>query len=394
MRENNNSANDVWENNGFSSTSTQYEYATTPVGTADYEVAQKNKVSGRKNTLVVVSIFLGIVTLFSVVFLCVVVLKNKTQVNQTDVVNYEDVIIEETEIPTTSRDDLVVAARKRTNNKPEYISAGDFHTVGINEDGLVVSTFCDGSNCVGQCGVTHWRGVKAVSTGWNYTVGLKYDGTVLTTNTEHMDEISKWVDIVSVSAGDYHTVGLRQNGTVVAVGYNYDGRCNVAGWSDIKSVSAGWAHTVALRSDGTVVATGNNEYGQCNVSGWSNIKAVYAGGCYTIGLKNDGTVVAAGSNMFGQCDVDGWYDIVAVYTGGYCTVGLKSDGTVVVTDYIGNSKYNYGQFNVESWSDIVSVACGLTHTVGLKSDGTVVAVGYNGNGQCEVAGWKDIKIAE
>ena len=76
----------------------------------------------------------------------------------------------------------------------------------------------------------------------------------------------------TVSAGYTHTVGLRSDGTVVAVGRNYDGRCNVSDWTDIVAISAGRKHTVGLKSDGTVVAVGDNEYGQCDVSGWTVIK--------------------------------------------------------------------------------------------------------------------------
>ena len=40
----------------------------------------------------------------------------------------------------------------------------------------------------------------------------------------------------------------------------------------------------------------------------------------------------------------------------------------------------------------MAISAGQKHTVGLKADGTVVAVGYNKYGQCDVGGWKDIKI--
>ena len=40
----------------------------------------------------------------------------------------------------------------------------------------------------------------------------------------------------------------------------------------------------------------------------------------------------------------------------------------------------------------MSVSAGSWHTVIQKADGTVVAMGYNDAGQCDVSGWKDIKM--
>ena len=67
-------------------------------------------------------------------------------------------------------------------------------------------------------------------------------------------------------------MGLKADGTVVAVGYNYNGQCDVGGWENIVAISAGEFHTVGLKSDGTVVAVGGNGSGQCEVSQWKNIK--------------------------------------------------------------------------------------------------------------------------
>ena len=39
-----------------------------------------------------------------------------------------------------------------------------------------------------------------------------------------------------------------------------------------------------------------------------------------------------------------------------------------------------------------TIAAGCRHTVGLKSDGTVTAVGNNRYHQCDVSGWRDIKL--
>ena len=184
------------------------------------------------------------------------------------------------------------------------ITAGVAHTAGLRFDGTVAAV---GRNLSGQCDVSGWRDIIAVSAG-DHTVGLKSNGTVVAVgnNQSGQCDVSGWRDIIAVSAGNSHTVGLKSNGTVVAVGRNQSGQCNVSGWRDIIAVSAGSSHTVGLKANGTVVAIGNNQSGQCDVSGWQDIIAVSAGGFYTIGLKSNGTVVAVGSNHSGQCDVSEW----------------------------------------------------------------------------------------
>ena len=112
----------------------------------------------------------------------------------------------------------------------------------------------------------------------------------------------------TVSAGWNHTVGLKSDGTVVAAGYNKYGQCDVSGWTDIVAVSAGVGYTVGLKRDGTVVAVGDNGGGKRDVGDWTNIVAVSGGDRHTVGLKSDGTVVAVGDED-GKCDVGGWTDI-------------------------------------------------------------------------------------
>ena len=219
----------------------------------------------------------------------------------------------------------------------------------------------------------------------NKTIGLQENGTVVACGDNEYGQcnVSGWTDIVAVSASGVHTIGLKSDGTVVACGENKQGQCNVSNWTDIVAVSSRGAHTVGLKSDGTVMACGKNECGQCDVSSWTDIVAVSAAGFHTVGLKSDGTVMACGKNEYGQCDVSSWTDIVAVAASWRYTVGLKSDGTVMTC---GDNEY--GQCNVSGWTEIVAVADGIICTVGLKSDGTVVTCGENKYGQCNVSGWK------
>lgn len=263
--------------------------------------------------------------------------------------------------------------------------AAEQHTIGLKVDGTVVAV---GLNNAGQCNVSNWNNIIAVSAGTNYSVGLKADGTVIAVGGNYYGQcnVSSWKDIVAISATNQHTVGLKANGTVVAIGQNDDGQCNVGGWKDIVAIVAADYHTVGLKADGTVVAVGENDYGECNVSDWTDIVAISAGFRYTIGLKADGTVVATGDNTYGECNVSGWKNIVAISAGSGYTVGLKADGTVVA---VGSNEYN--QCNVSGWKNIVAIDAGGGHVVGLKADGTVIAAGSNNSNRSDVSNWQDIK---
>jgi alpha-tubulin suppressor-like RCC1 family protein len=196
--------------------------------------------------------------------------------------------------------------------------------------------------------------------------------------------VLSWTGITQVAAGFEYTVGLKSDGTVVAVGNNGDGQCAVNSWVGITQVAAGAIDTVGLKSDGTVVAKGYDVYGQCSgVSSWTGIIQVAAGNSFTVGLKSDGTVVAVGNNGSGQRNVGSWTGITQVAAGDNFTIGLKSDGTVVAVGNNGNGQCS----GVSSWTGINQVAAGYYFTVGLKSDGTVVAVGDNLSGQCDVNSW-------
>ena len=262
------------------------------------------------------------------------------------------------------------------------VSVGCEHTVGLRSGGTVIAV---GSNSDGQCDVGDWRDIIAVSAGWYHTVGLKADGTVVAvgSDADWQCDVSGWTDIVAVSAGQWHTVGLRAGGTVVAVGSTIDGQCSVSGWRDIVAVSAGSDFTAGLRSDGTVVATGQ----LFDVSGWKDIAAISAGGAFLAGLRPDGTVLVTVPQVL---DVSAWTDIVAISAGGSHIVGLRADGTVVAAGFNESSACK-----VSDWTGIVAVSAGDGYTLGLRADGTVITTKYTGEynyGQCDVTGWKDIRL--
>ena len=266
------------------------------------------------------------------------------------------------------------------------LSAGIFHTVGLKADGTVVAA---GDNEYGQCDVSDWTDVVAISTGERYTVGLRADSTVVAAgyNEYGQCDVSDWTDVVAIRAYTDHTVGLRADGTVVAVGANKYRQCDVSDWTDIVALDIDSSRTVGLRADGTVVATNDNDEWGHDVSGWTDIVAVGTNNCHTVGLKADGTVVATGANISGECDVSGWTGIIALDVDISRTVGLGADGTVVAVGWD-----NDGRYDVSDWTDIVAISTYVYHAIGLKADGTVVATGNNNFGQCNVLNWTDIKL--
>lgn len=70
---------------------------------------------------------------------------------------------------------------------------------------------------------------------WGHTVGLKSDGTVVTTRSDqsiiNADEsfgvaskVDGWEGVVEIAAGSGLTVGIKSDGTVLVAGYNKAGQ--------------------------------------------------------------------------------------------------------------------------------------------------------------------------
>ncbi len=277
----------------------------------------------------------------------------------------------------------------------ETLSAGDGHTVGVRNNGSVIATDFSGDDTYyGQCDVSTWSDIIAVSAGTQLTIGLKSDGTVVAVgnNEDGGCNVSEWKNIVAVSAGYSFAAGLKADGTVVVTDKNID----VSEWTDICAISAGHFHLVGLKKDGTVVAAGMSDNGQCNVENWTNIIAIDAGAYYTIAKKNNHTVIAttiiSDSDEFdmdeGQTNVSSWSNILAISAGFSHTVALTPYGKVKCVGY----DWSSGGTDIDKWEDIVAVSAGDSHTVGLKKDGTVMVSGYNSCGECDVEHWTNIKV--
>lgn len=67
--------------------------------------------------------------------------------------------------------------------------------------------------------------------------------------------VADWGNVSAIAAGFDHSIGLRSNGTLLATGSGSNGKCDVGSWKDITAIDAGFDHTVGLKADGTVLAT-------------------------------------------------------------------------------------------------------------------------------------------
>lgn len=227
------------------------------------------------------------------------------------------------------------------------VFAGIFCSVGICEDGTVKLA---GQSPYARFDASEWTNIVQVDASDHFLVGLRTDGTVvyaggngheesadpeLRERKSNAEEIAGWTDIIAVASGDYHTIGLRADGTVVSTtpeSNEFPGACDVSGWTDIVSIAAGSGFSVGLRSDGTVVVAGEYKNPDRIVAkgelrdaeSWTDIIQISATYNQIVGLRKDGQLVACGFNPQGQCDMEKLQEIVRA--------GREKDGQAAVPE--------------------------------------------------------------
>jgi len=281
---------------------------------------------------------------------------------------------------------------------------------GYGELGNISNTYSTSPVLVTQSGVLAGKTMVSVAAGTFHSLALCSDGTVsawgwnangqlgnnsLTNSNVPVSVTQSGVlvgkTVVSVAAGYDHSLALCSDGTVVAWGDNYFGQLGnnsttnssvpvlvtqsgVLAGKTVVSVAAGAYHSLAMCSDGTVAAWGNNSYGQLgnnsttyssvpvqvyNKNGVLAVKTVVAisaeNSYHSMALCSDGTLAAWGDNSYGEL-------------GNNSTT--NSSVPVLVT-----------QSGVLAGKTVVSVAAGNCHSLALCSDGAVAAWGDNSYGE-------------
>jgi hypothetical protein len=237
------------------------------------------------------------------------------------------------------------------------LAASSRGIAAVKSDGTVVSFDIEED-------LSGWSDIVSVSVGFEHTLGLKSDGTVVAmgSNSDGQGNVADWRDIIAIEAGPFFSLGIRRNGAVVAAGIRFPYHEQINQLKDVIALATGLNHIVALKADGTVEVIGPDSSGEGMVSGWSDIVEIAAGSVFTMGVKSDGTIVMAGE----EPNPD--WDSIASLAIGRDIIGLRIDGTVIAPEQ--TSIQNLQE--LAEWSDIVAVAVSFHNVVGLRSDGTVV----------------------
>ncbi|MFA5794764.1 MAG: hypothetical protein WC980_06835, partial [Candidatus Brocadiia bacterium] len=286
-----------------------------------------------------------------------------------------------------------------TNTRWTHIAGGEFHTMGVKNDGTL---WAWGDNSYGQLGLgnyvtqtaptqvgteTNW---KKTAVGAEFSVALKTDGTIwscgdnaegqlglgiLVTGTNSFTRIgtdSNWADIAA--GGHSHTGGTTTTGDVLLWGDNLCGQLGLGDDvfrydptrvftdSSVASIACGNDSTLIIKKDGSLNACGDNSQGELGLgdnanrstftkvgtdTNWAEVESGYRS---TVARKTDGSLYGCGDN---------------------------NDGELGLGDYNDrNSMTRIGSDN--DWTD---VSVGYKHAIGKKTGGSIWEWGDNSEGQ-------------
>lgn len=321
----------------------------------------------------------------------------------------------------------VPAAAVNMRTVGTVIDGGMYHSVALVKNGEV---YVWGDNSNGQLGlgaeVTREEtpvkvpGVSSVTTvaaGYNFTLALRFNGTVVAWGGsvyQTPTEVAGLERVVAISAGQLSCLALTVDGRVFQWTLG-QWPAQVYGIENVVAISAGGNHNLALTRRGEVWTWGNNEKGQLG-DGTTNDRAtpqkiaelqdiidIAAGMNHSLAADFNGNVYAWGDNSYGQMGtkevkgqenlrpmkVSGLKKIVEVAAGNGSCLARNADGQVYSWGYgefgqtgSGNSEISKSTPDqVSRTGSSVGIACGFHHDLSVSKNGEVYAWGRNNNGQ-------------
>lgn len=356
-------------------------------GYCQYELKKEKEISSIK--------FYRIVTAICVVAVCIMVailtIENNTSSNETTELFIN---VASSSVPSEPVETL-------SNLKAPIISveAGYHFITAVHSDGRV-SVVCEDEYSTVSDEISKWNNITAVSVGENHIVGLKEDGTVISTDRFHYPETGNfvpydpadWTDIIAIAAGNDFTIGLKSDNTLVAAGNNNYGQCDVQDLKQIKEISAEKNVLLCLTMNEKFIRLGETgpvgkEITRDDVSGISQVDCTPHYTFFYVKKDRSGHEDVY-CFFYEDKRVSSWpnadygknrkADIVKISAANDCLFILYSDGSTEYREYtrVPSSKRKYDEdFLLPEWQGIIDIACGAGFAVGLKEDGTVVTVG-------------------
>ncbi|MGA2243795.1 MAG: immunoglobulin domain-containing protein [Verrucomicrobiota bacterium] len=217
--------------------------------------------------------------------------------------------------------------------------------------------------------------VTAIAAGYEDTLALKSDGTVLAlggstqvlpAQGSSLTNVPASVyGITAIACGDYHDLALRYDGTVIGWGQSIYGQTTSTNANNVVAIAAGGDDSIALRADGSVTTWG--EYGSREFevpSNATNMVAVAAGGSHFLALNANGTVIGWGLNGAGQTAIPlSWTNIVAISAGATHSTALRNDGTVLVVG--GSFDGIFSNYVPVNLTNVIAIASSGDRDLGL-----------------------------
>ncbi len=248
------------------------------------------------------------------------------------------------------------------------VSSGGDYTCGLRADGAVV---CRGSNYKGVATPPKDERFKSISSGLGQVCGLREDGKIVCWGSFKLDQSRQ--QYTSISSGNGFVCGLRVDGVAICEGNrSIDQPPEHERFISISSSSND--HVCGLRDDGYVVCWGglkspdNEKFTALGGGSWD----YDSGSDFHCGLLETGAALCWG----------GLYDwpederFVAISSGYDHACGLRADQTVVCW---GSNRF--GQSTPPENERFTSISSGGYHTCGLKADGIILCWGDNSRGQ-------------
>ena len=297
--------------------------------------------------------------------------------------------------------DMCISTWRKVRQNQYLISASNNHSIGLMNDGKVVSTTylgpnIDGESNEGQTNVEGWGNISAIVASNYCSFGLNKNGNVASAGS-YSNDVSDWENIVEINAYYNGVAGLKEDGTVVASGTTVEG-VDVSGWKNMIYAIPGCSCLLGVDYDGNVLLAPGNDFDNGRYGDYQKLKdivMVSADFWNIYALRADGMVLELSnaselvlvlgdiSSIYATSIEEIGYDIIAIDSHDHDTIALYNDG------HVGSLRANmFESIETENFDDIIAVSIGEGYIIGLKRDGTVVSSGENNSGATCVQDWK------